>query len=1034
MENYKSNQKMGLCPSKKIINIMKLSCVFLVVCLLQVYATGFTQNTVIQTDNNTLEQLHEEIENTVLQVISISGTVTDANNDLLPGVSVMIKGTTQGTATDANGVFTLQVQNENAILVFSYIGFLSQEITVGNRRTINITMNEDTQQIDEVVVIGYGAVRKRDVTGSITQVSSEDILKSNSPNLSNALQGKIPAEVGASWRPGASPNIEIRGISSITGSNSPLWVVDGIPMQSTNVSLNPYDVVSIDILKDASASAIYGARGSNGVIIVTTKRAEPGEMSIKTNYSGWFGFDKVMRWPALMSADEYVDYKRTAWKNAGRDYSDEAIFDAVELASLNAGTSTDWLKEVWGKTAFSTHHNVTISASGNKVGSMISIGYLNQESLIESAGYQRYNINFNNTFNLSDRVKFTTAILGSYSVNNDFHAFVRHAYYLSPLGTPRDENGELKLYANPNEPLVTNPLKEDANNKNTTYQYGFIGSAALEWKIWDELQYKFSAGIDLTSADNGRYYGSETRNRIESGGAHAASYQSSTRRSNVIDNILSYNKTVNHNHRLGIMAAFNMEMYQSKSVYLEATDMYFDGLYYNLESASTILNKNTNLSEWGIMSFMGRVNYSFHDRYLLTLTYRYDGSSRLAEQNKWAGFPSMSVAWRLSEESFLESMKEKFLDNLKLRLSWGNTGNTNVNAYGTLGSLSKTYYSWGEQPAIGTIPSSIPNPSLKWEKLEEYNLGIDFDIYRSRLSGSIDLYNRTTRDLILSRNLPATSGYTSVTQNIGSTRNRGIELMLKGDVIRKNDFRWNIGLTFFKNKNEILDLYGDKKDDVGSNRFIGYPIRVYYRLIFDGVWQENEAEQAAVYNTRPGYPKYRDVYNPEGTPPRINVNDDRVIINRDPKWIGGLNTTLIYKGFDFYMHFNARQGVKLASDVHTIHNSDPGRYIGFSANWWTPENKSNTDPAPYIAGTYSDIGNSDYFIKDVSFVRLSNITFGYTLPRNLINSLKMERAKVYINISNPYVWSKYKGQDPQATDREDYLAAMNCQIGINLNF
>lgn len=863
----------------------------------------------------------------------VTGFVKDQNGEPIIGANVVEKGTTNGTITDVDGRFSLDIPFKGTLLV-SYIGYTSRELMIENQTNIEVQLIEDTEALDEIVVIGYGTVKKKDLTGAITQIRAEEITQANSPNIGTALQGKIPVDIGGVWKPGSNPTIEIRGISSITGSNDPLWVVDGIPMQSSSVNLNPNDVQSIDVLKDASASAIYGARGSNGVIIVTTKRAEAGENSIKASYSGWVGFDKISGKPNFMSADEFVDYKRRALANAGQDYSDEVIFDEVELNSWKNRTFTDWYDEVWGGTAFATNHNVTVSASSKKTATMLSLGYLDQSSLIDNAGYKRFNVNFNNTFKFSDRLKLTTALLGSYSKNEALPEYIYHVYQISPLAPVRDENGELKVYPIPNESLITNPLSEIQNNQNATDEYSVIGSAALDWNIWDGLSYKFSIGLDYSNTNNGTYNGSDTRDR--SGGMHSAGYNSRTRLSSIIDNILSYNKEINGIHQIGAMAAFNVEQFRDESVYLKGTDMYYDGLYYNLEAASTILDKNTLLSEWGIMSFMGRFNYTLLDRYLLTLTYRYDGSSRLSDTNKWAGFPSMSVAWRISEESFLRNAREKFLDNLKLRFSWGNTGNTNVDPYETLGKLSKTYYSWNESAAIGTIPTGIPNPDLKWEKTEEWNVGLDFGLFNSRLNGTIDWYRRTTKDLILERKLPVTSGYSSIFQNIGSTRNQGIELTLNGDIIRNSEWRWNVGITFAKNNNEILDLYGDKKDDVGSNYFIGHSIRSYYLLDFIGVWQENEAEEAARYGAKPGYPKYRDIYNKEGEAAGINLNDDRYIISRDPKWIGSLNTSVSWKNFDFYMSLNTRQGVKAVSETHKQSNDDPVRYIGFSGNYWSP--------------------------------------------------------------------------------------------------
>ena len=542
----------------------------------------------------------------------VTGFVKDQNGEPIIGANVVEKGTTNGTITDVDGRFSLDIPFKGTLLV-SYIGYTSRELMIENQTNIEVQLIEDTEALDEIVVIGYGTVKKKDLTGAITQIRAEEITQANSPNIGTALQGKIPVDIGGVWKPGSNPTIEIRGISSITGSNDPLWVVDGIPMQSSSVNLNPNDVQSIDVLKDASASAIYGARGSNGVIIVTTKRAEAGENSIKASYSGWVGFDKISGKPNFMSADEFVDYKRRALANAGQDYSDEVIFDEVELNSWKNRTFTDWYDEVWGGTAFATNHNVTVSASSKKTSTMLSLGYLDQSSLIDNAGYKRFNVNFNNTFKFSDRLKLTTALLGSYSKNEALPEYIYHVYQISPLAPVRDENGELKVYPTPNESLITNPLSEIQNNQNATDEYSVIGSAALDWNIWDGLSYKFSIGLDYSNTNNGTYNGSDTRDR--SGGMHSAGYNSRTRLSSIIDNILSYNKEINGIHQIGAMAAFNVEQFRDESVYLKGTDMYYDGLYYNLEAASTILDKNTLLSEWGIMSFMGRFNYTLLDRY-----------------------------------------------------------------------------------------------------------------------------------------------------------------------------------------------------------------------------------------------------------------------------------------------------------------------------------------------------------------------------------------------------------------------------------
>jgi TonB-linked SusC/RagA family outer membrane protein len=961
--------------------------------------------------------------------VAVTGTVVDEYGEPLPGAAIVcVDAPRLSATTDANGRFTLSVP-QGAQLRVSFMGYLTQTLTA--RPQLDIQLKPGALQLDavEVVAIGYGAVKKKDLTGAVASVSGETIRRGNIPTLNAALQGLVAADIGADWKPGASPAIEIRGISSITGSNDPLWVVDGIPMNSSSVNLNPNDVLDIAVLKDASAAAIYGARGSNGVIIVTTKHAATGESKITVDYSGWVGIEQVTRRPNLLGGEAYADFKRRAWTNGGKDLS--TVFDAVELASLSEGRATDWFDEVWGGTAVSTNHHVSFNASGPRTGTMISIGYLDQTSLIDRAGFERYNLKFDNVFKFSDRLKLTTTLLGSYTKSDNYPGTVQFVYQLSPLGTPRDENGNLKLYANPNETVITNPLMDVQNSENTDRTYGFIGTSALEWNIWDGLSYKFSVGIDLATPDNGNYSGSDTYARA--GKPAEAEYSSKRELSTTIDNVLTWQKTIGEAHRINLMAGFNMEHAQNSSVKVKGTDMYYDSSYWNLNAAVNVLDKETKLSEWGIMSWMGRANYSLLDRYLVTLTVRYDGSSRLAEAHRWSAFPSASVAWRLSEEPFLAGARAQFLDNLKLRLSWGNTGNTNVPAYGTLGELSKTYYTFGGDPAIGTIPSVIPNPSLKWERTEEYNLGIDFGLFNTRLSGTIDVYQRTTKDLILDRKLPATGGYKSVRQNIGSTRNRGLELTLNGDVLRTRDFTWNMGITFFTNKNEIIDLYGDKADDTGSSWFIGYPIRVNYALDFIGVWQENEPE-AANYGAKPGDPKYRDVTNPAGLT-RIEY-EDRVIISKEPAWIGSLNTSVRYKWFDLYVAVSIRQGEKEMAGALSAGAGDPGRYNMPEAEYWTPENRSNTDPAPWMSKdtrTYSVLGSSDYYIRDVSFVRISTISLGYTFPAALVQKIRAQHAKVYININNPFVFTPYPGQDPQALGT-GYPAVTAFQLGLNLNF
>jgi TonB-linked SusC/RagA family outer membrane protein len=965
----------------------------------------------------------------IFQEKTVTGKVTSADSpDGLPGVNIIQKGTLNGTTTGIDGRYNMNVSG-NATLVFSSVGFLTQEVTVNNQSVIDINLQVDITQLEELVVIGYGTIKKNDVTGSLTSVSSKDLTTGNITNAANALQGRIPANVvQSSAAPGSTPRIEIRGISSLTGSNDPLWVVDGVPMQSNNLFLNPNDIESIEILKDASATAIYGSRGSNGVVIVTTKKGISGKQSLSISYDAWVSSDQVAKYsiPDLQNGEEYATYRRLAFQNAGQPNDDQLIFDDVQRRLLSEGRYTDWFDLAWGGNATSTNHNLSVNFTSEKSATTVTLGYLNENSVISSADFTRYNLRFNNTLNLSERLTFNTNILANHSLRNAFAPTVGHAVPLNPLGEAYDENGRVNLFGNPSEALITNPLAEIQNNINEVRNNGFLGSVSLQWEIIDGLEYKIFAGTDFSSARNGLYQGSETYAR--SGAPFASRYNNESVFYTIVDNILSYNKTFGKS-RINAVGAFNMESNRSERVFLQGTNMDYDGLFYNLQAASTIIDKGTFLEEWGIMSFMSRINYTFDDRYVATVTYRRDGSSRLAEGKKWADFPSVALAWRIKEESFMQDLN--FIDNLKLRLSWGNTGNTNVDPYATLGRLGQTLYTWGEAPAIGYRPVEIPNPSLGWETTIERNLGVDFGFLGNRVSGAVDFYSRSTTNLMLPRLLPPSSGFDRITQNIGEVKNTGIELSLNGLLVNTEQVKWDLGIVFNRNINEIVALATDS-DDLGNRWFIGEPIRVNFLLDYVGVWQTDEETEAAVYGAKPGFPKYVDVENADENAPRISLDRDRVISPRDPAWVGGLNTNASYKGFQLSMSFNVRQGVR---DLSIMHRNRDERYNGLNRPYWTPENPTNIEPRPDVGNARQLLNDSDFHVHDLSFVRLNNVTLGYQFPQNLCEALGTRAFRAYFNVRNPLIWTDYEGMDPEmGTSHLNHPTLISYQFGVNLNF
>jgi TonB-linked SusC/RagA family outer membrane protein len=993
---------------------------------------------------------------------TVTGSVIDVTGEPLIGVNIVQKDARNiGTVTDADGKFSLRVTRQGATLAFTYIGFIAQDV-VASSNILNVTMREDTQSLDEVVVIGYGSVKKRDLTGSVTSIRTEEITKTNLPSINHILKTQMPIDVRpGGLEPGSNPGIEIRGNTSFQTdagrpyfqSNDPLWVVDGVPMQSSSMVINPYDIVSIDVLQDASAAAIYGSRGANGVIIVTTKQATVDEERVSVTYNGWAGFDKVTRQPHLMNAEQFTAYKRAAWYNSGNLSSisdatleramsgayDGQIFDNMQQEAIASGISTDWYDLVYGGTGFNMNHNLTVSTSGKRTGTVLSLGYLTQESLVPFAGYDRYNFNLSNKLKPSDRVEFSTKLLGTYSKNDHATGAVDLLYQLTPLASPYDKDGNPQLYVG-TDAFETNPVMEAENSRNEVCDYNLIGSVSMKWNIWDKLNLELATGVDYTGSDNGRFDDVMTLDR-QGTKPPAAKYEKLTRLSTTFDAILSYNKEFGGIHRIDAMGAFNAENYAHEKLWLKGEDMTFDGLWYNLGTARSILEKGSELTEWTIMSFMGRVNYALLDRYLLTATFRSDGSSRLPTNHKWTQYPAFAVSWLLGEEAFMETLREKFLDNLKLRLSYGNVGKMSIQPYSTLGALGGPHwYAFGNSPVTGYRPESIPNSNLIWEKTTEYNAGIDFSIFKGRLSGSIDLYNKNTNGLIMPRNLPLTSGFDRYQMNIGQVNNRGVQVTLKGDIVRNRELVWSAGATFYRNKNKIVDLYGDKEDDEGSSWFIGHPIRVWYGYKMIGIWQEEEAEQAAVYGAKPGWPKLEDVQNddPEKTP-RIHPTEDRQIIPTDPKWIGSLNTSLTYKGFDLYVNVATRQGARGGSSEYQL--GEPGRRNVIQEDFWTPENRSNKHPIAFANGAFkpggpntSENGLGDYGLFDLSYIRLANVSLGYTLPAQFTRKFSVNTARIYTNVSNPYVYApNYKGNDPENTNR-GYPMVTAWQFGLNLSF
>jgi TonB-linked SusC/RagA family outer membrane protein len=963
---------------------------------------------------------------------SISGKVTDSSGGSLPGVTVVVKGTTNGTISDADGKYLLSNIAENSILLFSFVGMKPQEILVTGKSTINVELAEETIGIQEVVAVGYGTMKKSDLTGAISSISSKDLNSIQASNVVEQAQGKLAGVdvVSSNGSPGSDQTIRIRGNRSITATNNPLFVVDGIPTSQGIGDFNPGDIESMEILKDASAVAIYGSRGANGVILITTKRGKQGKAQI--SFSTYYGVKKQIENMDKMNGQQFVEYRRVANGLAKGDNSKDLVLLGGLYNNYTNGIETDYLDETY-RDGFQTEYQLSAGGGDERLRYYISGSYYNETGVLKKTDYERYSLRVNLDARLAEKVKVGLSLTTSKDLRNrmDGKDPTMTAIQYAPLTQAYDDAGNIVAYPNPDEFLLTSPLVNFAPNQYVDETKGFRLFSNLfgEYEISKDLKYRINLGSDVQYNRRGNFTGDFT------GSTPVASVENSDVFSYTLENILSYNKTIGQ-HNFDLVGLFSAQSNTTESSSLAAKGIPITrSTFYSMGSAETITGISSGLSEWGLLSYMGRVNYKFKDRYLLTASGRADGSSLLAAGNKWAFFPAASVAWIISEEDF---MNLPVLSFLKLRAGYGSVGNTAISPYQTQGGLSRSAYVFGDDSAFGYQQNGIANPELSWEISNTLNLGIDFGFWNNKLTGNLELYDTKTRDLLLQRLLPTTSGYTNVIENVGSTRNRGWELTLSGKVISNpSGLNWNIDMNLFSNKEEIVELFNGTEDDIGNKWFIGEPVNSYYDYVFNGIWQTGEAAEAAKFGQAAGQIKIKDVNGrdqngvlnnkPDG---QINSDDRAILGSTVPDWTGGLTNTITYKGFDFSMLLYARQGQMLYSNYHDFSgNSWEGRNAHFNFNYWTPENPSNEYPQPVQGKSILYASALRYF--DGSFVKLKNLSLGYDFTRSLLKSKVLSTCRVYLSATNPITWSAYDTVDPE-TGRA--LSSASYIIGINLKF
>lgn len=983
-------------------------------------------------------------------LVRIQGRVLDSQGEPIIGATVREKDTSNGVVTDMEGKFTLRVSTTGKLQI-SYVGYSTQELSIGSQRTFQITLKEDTELLDEVVVVGYGAVRKSDLTGAVASVSTKDLLKSGKTDAVGAMQGVLPGVQiqRANNKPGGEYNILIRGLNTINGSTAPLIVVDGVPGASLS-NLNPDDIEKIDILKDASSTAIYGSRATNGVVMVTTKRGQAGK--VKIDYSGYAGFRKYTNMPDMMLGEEYVQLAREAARAGNNnEYKDDSeIFTPSELKAIKDGNYFDWVDAV-SSPAFMTNHTISATGGNDMASYALSAGYYYEDGMLNPQEYSRYNLRAVVDVHPNKYIDFGINMYGTHSVRDTGNSdLLQDAFRLRPTYHPVDlvTGEEMWSYSNGQYNAITT----QKNELNKTKKYNLLSNIYLNIKPIKNLSLKTTFSPNINLEEIGQYRGKYTKANKGQNKA-TSNYAKNSYVDWVWDNQVTYNFQKNE-HRLDVTGVFSMQQTQDETLKGIGNGLSYNSLWYNLAGGADSNSSSSGFTKTNLMSYLARANYVYKNKYFVTASIRFDGSSKLAEGNKWGAFSSAALAWRISEENFMKNLS--WLSNLKLRLSFGQTGNDNVSAYQTQGTISGAkYYSFGTNDVIGYVPNNLRNLELGWERTTEYNIGLDFGFLDNRISGSIEYYNRLTDDLIMNKTLPVTLGYSSVKANVGSVRNKGFEAIINSENIRTKDFSWTTSLNFAYNKNSIVDLqykedltsrgpsFAGMSGDYSNLWIIGQPIDINYNLVTIGVWQLNEAEEAAKYGCRPGQYKVLDL-NEDG----IIDDKDRVIDGkRTPDWTGGMTNSFTYKDFDLSFQLAFQTGAKARNQFYVSYalENNNQNFNNLRKDYWTPENPTNESAQPSNMGTYRDKagpwGNTKsamtHTMFSSNFLKMSYITLGYTFRQTLLKKINISSLRLYATVQNPFIWCADDVVDPEqlsvSINTSDVMTR-NVIFGLNLSF
>mgnify|MGYP003575292407 CR=1 FL=1 len=1024
----------------------------------------------------------------------VKGTITDASGLPIPGANVLIKGTKQGTSTDFDGKYSISA-NTGQVLVFSSTGSKTVEKTVGQSLEINVKLAEEVSQLNEIVVVGYGTQKKSDVTGSVSTISAEKLMNRPVASATEALQGKIAGvDVTTNERPGSVGTVRIRGNRSLTASNDPLYVVDGVPLMSASAieTLNPRDIESMDILKDASATAIYGSRGANGVIIVTTKQGKSGRFTL--NYTGTVSTSEIVDRSPSMSAADFITFRRWAAYNLDPTKyanpatptlaNDKLIFDSAldgqtsrdnVLKGWASGTwdaskvtNTDWTDYVT-QGGVSTEHVISASGGSEKVNTYGSVGYLDNQGTQKGQWYKRYTAKLTSNITPVDWFKMTASFNVSWS-EQDYgmstlsarsgtspDAIYGAAKQIYNIAVPYDANGNLII--NPGGESGVYTIMDEWNKSTQQSQtMRILGNftANLDFgkmtKSLEGLTYKLNFGPDFRHWREGAYIDGTSSLKVNSNGSAGVNFARLQNRRDfswTVDNIINYDRTFAAKHKVGMTLLQTASSWNIENSSMSANNIPKPSFLWNAMGSVDVTNAANNarmssgLTERAISSYMARANYGYDNRYLLTVSGRWDGVTQLSEGHKWDFFPSAALAWRINNEAFLKDVD--WIKNLKLRLGFGTSGNSSVDPYGTLGNISQIFLPFNgmsntigfttNEPYYTANQTGMPNKNLGWEKTTQYNLGLDFSFLNNRISGTIDTYKSDTKDLLLRVDIPPVSGYPYIVSNIGQTKNHGVEVTLNLIPIQTaSGFTWETNLNGAFQKDEIVSLANGAQDMVSNSWFIGQSIAVRYGYDNDGLWQNTPEDLAEMakwnangYKFTPGNVRPKDQngdYRMDGT--------DRVVVgNNNPRWTGGWNNSFTYKGFDLGINIIGRTGytASLGGEALTAHANQR------ETDYWTPDNTDAEFQKPIMGQATS--GSQDPFsgllgFQKASFVKIRNISLGYNLSKDVANNIGLANMKFYVQAVNP--GSIYQSLNWYDFDTERTYFNRSFVMGVEVGF